>query len=53
MKEEVKIKCDDKDKELLKYIELNKKELHYMMIKNFEDSQLWCPRNEKIFGEQK
>lgn len=38
MKEEVEIKCDDIDEELLKYIELNKTELDYMIIKKFKDS---------------
>lgn len=38
MKEEVEIKCDDIDEELFKYIELNKTELDYMMIKKFKDS---------------
>ena len=38
LKEQSKIKSDDVDEELLKYIELNKKELDYMLIKKFKDS---------------
>ena len=38
MKEEVEKKCDDIDEELFKYIELNKTELDYMIIKKFKDS---------------
>ena len=33
LKEEGKIKCDNIDEKLLKYIELNKTELDYMMVK--------------------
>ena len=36
-KEEGKIKCVDTNKELVKYVKLNKTELHYMMIKKFKD----------------
>ena len=38
MKEEVETKCDDIYEELFKYIELNKTELDYMIIKKFKDS---------------
>ena len=36
LKEEAIIKCDDVHQELLKYIELNKTELDYMMIKKLK-----------------
>ena len=38
LKEEGKIKSDNTDDEFSKYIELNKKQLDYMMIRKFKDS---------------
>ena len=38
LKEKCKTKYANIDEELLKYIELNKKELDYMMIEKFKDS---------------
>ena len=38
LKEEGKLKSDNTDDELLKYIKLNKTKLSYMMIKEFKDS---------------
>ena len=39
LKDEGKIKSDDIDNELSKYMELNKTKLIYMMIKKFKDSR--------------
>ena len=38
MKEKCKIKCVNIEEELLKYIDLNKKELDHMMIEKLKDS---------------
>lgn len=36
LKEEARVKCDDVDQKLLKYKQLNKTELDYMMIKKLK-----------------